>query len=458
MPRVVIVGAGITGLTVAHRLHGIDVTVLEQAGRVGGVVWTEHADGFTAEAGPNGFRDNVPAVLDLARDLGLGDRLVPASDAAARNRYLFLGDKLCRLPSGPPGLLTTPILSLRGKLELLAEPFRARRRSRGDESVAAFARRRFGKEAADTFVDALVTGIYAGDPERLSVRSCFPRLVEMEEECGSVLRGFLRLARHKRREAKTRGETPQPVRMWSFRGGLRVLIEGLRDRLPRPPLTGVSVRQVERTADGWLVRGDGADGWPADAVVLACPAHAQAELLADLDPELSSLIGGIASNRIAVVAVGFRTADVPVVPEGFGYLAPQNTRRDLLGVQWCSAIYPDRAPPGTVLWRALCGGWNRPDAVDWDDDRLLAAVRAELRLAQGVTAAPVFHRVVRWRPAIPQYFVGHGERVAAIEARAARFPGLFLAGNAYHGVSLNDCVEQAGRVARPVGGPLAPRP
>src|SRR5205085_4106682 len=178
-------------------------------------------------------------------------------------------------------------------------------------------------EVADTFVDGLVTGIYAGDPKRLSVRSCFPRLVEMEEQSGSVVRGFLRSAKAKRREAKARGETPQPVRMWSFCGGLRVLVEALRDRLPQPPLTGVSVRRVERTPDGWLVRGDGADRWPADAVVLACPAHAQAELLADLDPELSALIGGIASNRIAVVAVGFRTADVPVVPEGFGYLAPQ---------------------------------------------------------------------------------------------------------------------------------------
>lgn len=443
MSRVVVVGAGITGLTAAHRLHAVDVTVLEQAGRVGGVVGTDRADGFTVEAGPNGFRDNVPAVLQLARDLGLGDQLVSASAAAARNRYLFLGDKLQRLPSGPLGLLTTPILSLRGKFELLAEPFRGRRRSHDDESIAAFARRRFGKEVADTFVDGLVTGIYAGDPERLSVRSCFPRLVEMEEQAGSIIRGFLRSARAKRREA--------PVRMWSFRGGMGVLVEALREKLPKPPLCGVRVRRVERTADGWLVRGEGADRWPADAVVLACPAHAQAEMLADLDPELSLLIGGIASNRVAVVAVGFRAADVPVVPDGFGYLAPQRNRRDLLGVQWCSAIYPDRAPPGMVLWRALCGGWNRPDVVDWGDDRLLAAVRAELRLAQDVAAAPVFHRIVRWQRAIPQYLVGHGERVAAIEARAGRFPGLFLAGNAYRGVALNDCVADAEAMARRVG-------
>jgi oxygen-dependent protoporphyrinogen oxidase len=199
------------------------------------------------------------------------------------------------------------------------------------------------------------------------------------------------------------------------------------------------------------VQGDGNDRWPADAVVLTCPAYQQAAILADLDAELAAQVGGIPYNRVTVVGLGYRRADMPHPLDGFGYIAPQRTRRDLLGVQWCSSIFPGRAPDGMVLLRALVGGWHRPDAAAWDGDRLLAALRAELRLALGVAAAPVLHHIVRWERAIPQYHLGHLDRVAWVEQRLARRPGLWLGGNAYHGVALNDCTEQgevlAGRVA-----------
>jgi oxygen-dependent protoporphyrinogen oxidase len=448
MPRVVIVGAGISGLSLAYRLHqaapGVEVTVLEADSRVGGKVWTESRDGFTVEVGPNGFLDSKPSTLDLAHDLGLADRLLPASEASARNRYLFLDDKLQPLPAGLLAFLRSPLLSLRGKLELLGEPFRARRRGRGPESVAAFVRRRAGREAADVLADALVTGIHGGDPALLDVRAAFPRLTALEAEHGSIVRGMIRAGKQKRADAAARGVPPARSRMWSLRDGLRMLVETLSDRLPALPLLGVRVRRVApRPGGGWVVLGDGQDLWEADAVVLTCPADAQAEALADLDPRLAELVGGIAYNRIAVVALGYRAADVPRPCDGFGFIAPQHTRRDLLGVQWCSAIYPGRAPAGMVLWRALCGGWHRAEVVDWPDERLVAAVRAELRLAQGVTAAPAFVRVVRWDRAIPQYRIGHPERLAAIAARAARYEGLMLAGNAYQGVALNDCTAQA---------------
>jgi oxygen-dependent protoporphyrinogen oxidase len=257
------------------------------------------------------------------------------------------------------------------------------------------------------------------------------------------MRGFLRAAKQRRKEARVRGEVPQPGRMWSFRPGLQRLIEALTEQLPRPPFFGVRVSQIERGTESWVMHGEDSERWTADAVVLACPAGEQARMLAELDPALAEEIAAIPYNRIAVVAVAYRQSDVTSVPDGFGYIAPQRTRRDLLGVQWCSAIYPDRAPQGCVLWRALCGGWRRTDVVDWDDDRLLAAVRAELRLALGVTATPIFHHIHRWPLAIPQYHVGHQERVSRIEGRAAHHAGLFLAGNAYHGVALNDCTEQA---------------
>jgi oxygen-dependent protoporphyrinogen oxidase len=370
--------------------------------------------------------------------------MMPASDSAGRNRYLFLGDELQRLPGSLPDLFRTPLLSVRGKLELLAEPFRRQRRQSGPESVARFARRRAGLEAAEVFADALVTGIHAGDPNRLDVRAAFPRLPRLEAEHGSVVIGMMREAKRRRAQGIARG------RLWSFQDGMQTLTNTLRDQLPSPPVLGVQVRRIERRADGWTVVGDGQDHWEADVVVLTCPAFAQAQMLADLDPELAGLIGGIKYNRIAVVALGYKAAEVPPA-DGFGFIAPQRFHRDLLGVQWCSSTYPDRAPAGMVLWRALCGGWNRPEIVGWPDEKLIAAVRAELRVAQGVTAEPVFVHIVRWENAIPQYLLGHPERVAAIEERAAKYPGLILGGNAYRGVALNDCTEQGEALARRIG-------
>jgi protoporphyrinogen/coproporphyrinogen III oxidase len=450
MSKVIVVGAGISGLSVAYRLlralPEAEVTVLEQHDRPGGTVWTQRESGFQVETGPNGFLDTKPTTLSLCRDLGLGERLIPASDAASKNRYLFLGDKLRPLPGGLASFLGSDLLSWRGKLGLVLERFRRRPRGERDESIDAFARRRAGKEAAEVFADALVTGIYAGDPELLSLPATFPRLAALEREHGSVLKGLGRSARQRRAEARARGEPYQrPGRIWSFREGLRILIEALRDRLGGRLLTGLDVRRVARAEGGrpgWVVSAEGKDRWEADAVVLTCPAYRQAGLLADLDPELAGLVGGIAYNRVAVVALGYRRADVPGTLDGFGFIAPQRLRRDVLGVQWCSSTFPDRAPPGAVLLRAMCGGWHRAEVAGWDEPRLLGAVRAELRLAMGVTAHPVFHRVVRWDRAIPQYHLGHLERVARVEALTARHPGLFLGGNAYRGVALNDCTEQ----------------
>jgi oxygen-dependent protoporphyrinogen oxidase len=457
MPRVVVVGAGLSGLAVAFRLKqalpGVELTILEGRDRPGGNIGTRDRDGFRVETGPNGFLDAKPAVLDLCRDLGLADRLVAASEGSRTNRFVYHRSRVHKLPASPLGLLTTPLLSVGGKLALLREPFRPKPRRPADESVAAFARRRFGKEAADVFMGALVTGIHAADPEKLSVRAAFPRLAAFEDEAGSVLRGFLRAAKQKKREAAARGEKPAPTRMWSFREGLRVLIDTLAERLGVSVPTGVTVKRVERVDTGgvnpparWTVRGDGRDRWDADAVVLACPAYEQSALVADLDPALADDLAGIPYNRIAVVALGYRQADASA-PDGFGYLAPPVADRDVLGVQWCSSIFPDRAPPGFVLWRVLCGGALRPAVVDRDDETLVRACHEEVRGALGVRGEPVFRQLVRWPRAIPQYHLGHLDRVARIEAAAGRLPGLFPAGNALHGVAMSDVAEQAGVVA-----------
>lgn len=431
----------------------IVVTVIEEASRPGGAAWTLREDGFQVEIGPNGFLDSKPTTMDLARDLGLGDKLVPASDESSTNRFLFHGGSLMRLPTSLFGLLKSDLLSCRGKLGLFLERFRRRKHSpSADESIADFARRRGGAEVAELLADAVVTGIFAGDPHLLSLSACFPRLAAFEKEYGSVLQGFAQAARLRRKESQQTGKPkPGPTQMWSFSGGLRLLSETLAGALREPPLLGVSVRRIEKSGDRarptWIVHGAGQERWSADAVVLACPAYRQAALLADLDAALAEDVGGIAYNRVAVVALGYRRQDVPKALDGFGFIAPQHQKRDLLGVQWCSSIFPGRAPEGAVLLRALCGGWQRADVPGLDDERLLATARHELRLVQGITALPVFHRIVRWDRAIPQYHVGHLSRLDRLDRRLALHPGLFLAGNAYKGVALNDCTEQAGILA-----------
>lgn len=454
MAHVVIVGGGITGLATAFRLRradpSLEITLLESRDRVGGNIHTEEREGYRIEWGPNGFLDSKPGMVQLCRDLGIGDRMIAASEGSRKNRYVFVRGKMYKLPGGPLALLTTPLLSLRGKWGFFTEPFRRRRAGDGDESIAEFVTRRAGKQAADIFADALVTGIHGGDPAQLSVAAAFPRLPEMERAHGSIIRGFSRAAKQKRLAAEARGEPrPGPPRMWSFREGLQVVVDALAHAIGADVIrTGTAVKRIERAA-GWRVSGEH-DSWNADAVVLTAPAYAQVEFLADVDPAIAQELAAIPYNRIAVAALGYRQADVPGSLDGFGYIAPQNTKRDVLGVQWCSSIFPDRAPPGMVLWRALVGGVTRADAADWPDEQLLKAVHDEMRITMGVKGEPVFHRIVRWPRAIPQYVLGHLERVRRIEAARAKHPGLFLTGNALHGIALNDCATQAEEIAAKV--------
>jgi oxygen-dependent protoporphyrinogen oxidase len=454
MIKVVAIGGGVSGLALAWRLQQavpeVEITLLEKSDRCGGTVQTELHEGFRVETGPNGFLDTKTATLSLCRDLGLGEQLICASEAADRNRYLFLDGRMRRLFSGLGSFLRTDLLSWRSKWALLTERFRRSRRQGADESIDAFARRRAGAEVAKVLADAIVTGIHAGDSTLLSMPAAFPRMAELEERYGSVMKGLVEAARQRRAEARARGDVyRRPGKLWSFREGLQLLVDTLRDRLARPPVLGVDVRRLEKlrtssdTQSGWVVCGAGQDRWIADAVVLACPAYEQATFLADIDQDLASDIDAIPYNRVGVVALGFRPSDVAFPLDGFGYLAPQHQRRDLLGVQWDSSIYPERAPPGLCLMRALFGGWNRGEMLDWDDEQVLRAVREELRLSLGMHGEPVFHRIVRWDRAIPQYHVGHLERLGRIEARCQRHPGLFLGGNAYRGIALNDCTDRA---------------
>jgi oxygen-dependent protoporphyrinogen oxidase len=464
-PRIVIVGAGLTGLATAfwlqRRASHLEVMVLETRDRAGGNVGTDEIHGYRVERGPNGFLDRTPAMPRLVEALGLTDQLVAASRGSRRLRFVYVHGRLHPLPSGPLGLLTTPLLTWRGKKDLLAELWRRPRppsAANNDESVYDFVARRAGREAAELFADALVTGIQGGDPRQLSMAACFPRVVALEQQYGSIIRGFIGERRQRRRQARLQGQpAPPPAQLWSFREGLQRLIDALSQTLGAALRLGTAVTALRPlphhgsangSAPRWVVEATETPPIEADAVVLTCPAYVQAQLLAPLDADLAAEVAAIPYNRIAVVALGYRQVDCPHIPEGFGYIAPQAQRRDVLGVQWCSMIFPQRAPAGMVLWRALCGGVHRGDILDWDDQTLLRAVTQEMRQVLAVQAPPAFSHIYRYPRAIPQYVIGHLARLQRIEVALQRWPHLFLSGNAYRGIALNDCAEEAERLTQ----------
>ena len=445
--RVVIVGGGISGLVLAQglRARGTEVTLLEAGAEPGGNIQTHRRDGFVTEAGPNSFLDREPTLRALAARLGIEERIRTA-DPAAKRRYLYTGGKLRALPQSPPALLKSDVLPWTAKLRMLGEPL-TRRGPSGDESLADFGRRHVGSAATEVLVDAMQTGIYAGDMESLSVSAVFPKLAQLEKQHRSLLVGMVRGRKSAGAEPPPpSAQAPTPTgAVASFEGGLGELVKALARSIGPALRLGARAVGLRREAAGWRVaveeRGHRSE-LEADRVVLAVPAYGAAELVRPLDAMLATQLEGIAYAPIAVVHLGFAPGAVPP-PDGFGFLVPAVEKRRVLGVIHVSSTFPWRTEGGRVLYTCLIGGATRPDLVELDEEALVTLAREELRLMAGVTAEPLLTETVRWKRGIPQYNLGHLGRLAAIDEGVARLPGLFLTGNAYRGVGLTDCVREA---------------
>ena len=455
--RVAIVGGGLAGLATAFGLCQRGVTDLLVCDAGGGKLATARVDGVLCEGGPNGFLDNKPSTLDLCDQLGLTGELVRADESAAR-RFVFLGDRLRELPASPGAFLRSDLLSVRGRLRVLAEPWVRGRPSNvpvgdagfADESVYDFGVRRIGREATEKLLDTLVTGIHAGDPKLLSLPACFPRLAELEREHGSLIRAQKRLAKERKRLA-AEGITELPPGRGTLtapREGMGRICQRLREWLAEHPdvkFAGAAERLVR--GERWTVAA-GAHAWQTAAVVLACPAYAAAPLLRTAAlPELAEEAAAIRNAPATVAVVSYHRADLPRPPNGFGYLAPQRLGRPVLGVIWSSCVMPGQAPEDRFAFRAILGGWNRPDVADWNDAAVVDAVRQDLRTTLNIAAEPATAWIRRWPRAIPQYHVGHLGRLARIESLLNAVPGLHLTGNSYRGVAVNDVTADADRTA-----------
>lgn len=433
---VLVIGGGLSGLAVAHGIlaRGATVEVLEAAAHAGGVIGTSRRDGALVEAGPNSAR-TTPPLEKLIDALGIrGERIDARVEAATR--FIVRDSKLVALPMSPPAFLTSSTFSLRAKLRVLREPFIAPAPPDADESVAAFVRRRLGTEILDYAVDPFVSGVYAGDPEELSVAAAFPRLHALEQRFGSLIKGEIRSAR---------GSARLVTGSFSFRGGMQTLPGALVRAVGRVTI-GVRVQRIERTSDGtWTatgMRGGDPIVRRAKAIVLAVPSYDAATLVRELAPGAARALAAITYAPVASVAAMYHRDDVRHSLAAFGFLVPKAERRQILGTLFSSSMFEDRAPEGSVLLTAFVGGRRAPHLAAVDDAQLAALVHGDLAALLGAHN-PACTAITRWPNAIPQYTLGHRERLRSIEEAEGALSGLRFSANYRGGISIGDCVESS---------------
>ncbi len=454
----VVVGAGLTGLTAAYSLHHaqkslrrpLDLVVLEAKENPGGSIWTDRVQGFTLEGGADSFITNKPQGLDLCRRLGLTDQII-CPDERNRRSFVVKNGKLAPVPEGfvlmAPGrlgpLLTTPILSLRGKLRMLMDLVLPRGESEGEESLAAFVRRRFGKEMLDRLIQPLVGGIYTADPNELSLQATLPHFLEMERQHRSLIRAGIRQVREKNSESRNASGARYGL-FASLQDGMQTLPDALIAALPAGTVrTSSPARRIVRSDSnpGWRVELRDGSWIDADVVVAATEAHATARLVDGFDPELAMHLRSIPYASSAIAQLAYQRDQIAHPLDGFGAVVPLIEGRGILAISFLSVKFPSRAPAGTVLLRVFIGGACQPELFELEDDRLLALARDEVQALLGVSGAPILELVSKHPRAMPQYTLGHLERVQSIRTRAIRHPGLYLTGNAFDGVGLPDCIR-----------------
>jgi len=447
--RILIVGGGIAGLAAAYRLaremRAATVTLIESEPRLGGKILTERVGGFILEGGPDSFLSAKPRGLGLCRELGLAERL-HGTNERLRRTYVLRAGQLFDLPEGLSGLVPSrlepiarsPLLSPWGKLRFIGEYLVKPRPAAGDESVASFVRRRLGGEAYARLIEPLLSGIYAGDGEQLSLAATFPHLRQTELEHGGLMKGMLDRAGQ---PAPGKSSAPKLPPFLTMPGGLGEIVDALEGRLTGVEiLRGVSATGLARTGKTYRLALSTGETREAEAVILATPAYVSAELTVGLDAQLAEALRGIPYSSTATVYLAYSAENMPRPLDGYGYIIPRAEGRPILACTWTSSKFANRAPEGFGLIRVFLGRAGQPDVLAQDDAALVGLARAELAGTLDIQAPPAFQRVFRWPRAMPQYNLGHLERVAAIERRLADLPGLFVAGNAYRGVGLPDCI------------------
>lgn len=441
-----VIGGGISGLVCAYALHkaGIEVLLVEASARPGGVINSITREGFLLELGPQSFT-GTSQLRSLCADLGIADQLMEAPSHAPR--YVLIDGRLWPVPMNPVAFFLSPLMNGSTKWALIRDIFSKSVPPDADESVATFIRRKFSDQLLDRLVGPFVSGVYAGDPEKLSMRSAFPKVYEAEQASGSIIRGMMLLAKNKKgpRERST---------LNTFREGNETLVRALASKLGPALVTRTSAANIYRQSDSSyhvsLDGGNGGDSVSAKSVIFATPTNVTGKLLAQLEPSFESLLAPVEYAAVAVVSLGYAKKDIGHSIDGFGFLVPRSAGLHILGTVWNSSLFAGRAPEGHALLTTFVGGATDPDAAKLSSEALLELVHREIASLLSIRNAPVFCSVTIWPRALPQYNLGHGDRLASIAKSLARFPGLFLAGNYLRGPAIGACTEQALAIAEEV--------
>jgi oxygen-dependent protoporphyrinogen oxidase len=438
--RIIVIGGGVSGLACAHRLRraGLAVTLLEESDHVGGMIQSVRDGGFLFELGPQSFLSTDP-LLKLTESLGLAREILRADPRAPR--FVLVGGKLHKAPMAPLDLLTTSLLSVSARLGVFSEMFRKSAPPQSDESVAAFVRRKFDVALLDNLVGPFVSGVYAGDPEKLSLRAAFPHVHDWEWKYGSVLRGAM-----KSRPPKDKSRAA----LCSFREGVAMLPRAFGDSLGDSVQRNSRVTAIRRIDSGSapafeldITRGGRSERLTTDAVVLATQTNVSARLLASEDQRFAQALTRIEYAPVAVVSAGYRREQIGVPAVGFGFLVSRREKRRVLGTVWNSSLFPGRAPEGMVLLTSFAGGATDPEIVSRSEDQIAELVHAEVAQIMRISGAPIVQHVQRYERAIPQFNLGHTELITSLRAACAETPGIFLTGNYLGGPSIGTCVEHA---------------
>jgi oxygen-dependent protoporphyrinogen oxidase len=434
---VVVIGGGIAGLAAAYELQrrGVRVLLVEAKDRLGGVIRTDRFDGWVVDGGPDALLTQKRAAIALCGELGLTDRLV--STLTPRTAYVMRDGRLHPIPEGSflgfpvraRALAASPLFSFGGKLRMACEVVIPRSDDGEDESIASFVRRRFGQEAVDYLAEPLLAGIHAGDVERLSIRALFPRLVDAEQQSGSIIRAFRAL----RMRPSTQGA------FVSLPGGIGELVDALVDAIPPESfMTGARITDLRHAGTFMLETPRGSVG--TRVVILAVPAYAAGGILRGVHTGLAGLCEEVPYASTATVAFGYGRDQISHPMRGSGFVVPRVERNPLLAATWVTSKWPRRAPEDHILLRAFLGGGRDPHRLDQGDEQLIELARDALAEAMGISGPPVFSRLYRWTRQSPQYEVGHLRRVAAIDEHLARFPGLFVTGSGFRSIGIPDCI------------------
>jgi len=462
--RIIVAGGGISGLAAAHRLIelsqerklAVEVLLLEAAERLGGSIKTERIGDFVIEAGPDSFISEKPWALRLCERLGLNSRLV-STNSVNQKIYVVYKGSLQPLPEGffllaPTRLwplIRTPIFSWSGKLRIVCELFLPRDGIDSDESLASFVRRRFGSELLERVAQPLIGGIYGADPEQLSLSATMPRFSEMERSRRSLIWAMWR-EQWRRSPRKHAGSGARWSLFVTLPGGMQELVDAIAAQLPKEAIhLNTNAAELEwNTAEKiWTATTDRGRKFEADGMILALPAYASADLLSSLAPDLTRELQAIAYSSAATVSLAYRLGDLPRGINGFGFVVPAAESRKIIACTFSSVKYPGRAPVGAVLLRAFVGGALQSHLFAQNDRAMETSVRQELADLLGVRAEPLFCRIYRHPRSMPQYHVGHRERIRRIETHLNKFPALGLAGNGYRGIGIADCIRSGEKAA-----------